>query len=292
MKHNVLILTDSDLDGCGCVLVLKWLYGNGVQYAALQRRAPQDVISKFNIDNFDKVYICDSYIPDDAVHLIDKPNVYIVDHHKQHWDERSKYKVAKLLMKETYTSCTKLLYDLFKTKATFTSNQKLLIQLIDDYDNYELRYPQSRHLNSIYREYHGTNDVKLHKFVEEFADGFVGFNNLQKNIIKLRESKFVDMVQNSTFYTGVVDGIKVVSTLGGYFNNDLALYAMTKYDCDVSIIAMPDINAVSFRKKKGTPHNVLELAKKYCNGTGHEYAAGGELTEKFLELTKSFTIIK
>ncbi len=289
MKHNVLIITDSDLDGCGSCLVLRWIYkGSNITQQCVDRGNPKKTFEKFDYSKFDKVYITDTYVPDDCKPLVDFENVYIVDHHKAHFDEKQKYTKAKTLMKEYYTSCTKLLFDLFQSKVEITKHQKLLVHIIDDYDCFELKYKQSRQLDAIYHELKGSNQDKLDKFVLEFEKGFFGFNNIQQNIINLRQKHLVEKIQESEFYRGKIDGVNSVCVMGGMFNNDIALYALKKYGADICIIVMPGINRVSFRRKKGSDVNLLDICSKYCNGIGHEYAAGGEITDKFLEVTKTF----
>ena len=50
-------------------------------------------------------------------------------------------------------------------------------------------------------------------------------------------------------------------------------------------------NRVYLRKKREVDLNLGKFAKKICNGGGHEYAAGGELNENVLALSKKFTPI-
>jgi nanoRNase/pAp phosphatase (c-di-AMP/oligoRNAs hydrolase) len=85
-----------------------------------------------------------------------------------------------------------------------------------------------------------------------------------------------------------VDGISAVCTIANKFINDVALYALNKYKVDICMILIPGINRVSFRRDRSSNANLLKVCQTYCNGIGHEYAAGGELTERFLELTKTF----
>jgi len=40
------------------------------------------------------------------------------------------------------------------------------------------------------------------------------------------------------------------------------------------------------QKKSENSINLLSFAEKYCDGSGHMYAAGGRITPLFLELTK------
>jgi oligoribonuclease NrnB/cAMP/cGMP phosphodiesterase (DHH superfamily) len=289
VKQSVLIITDSDLDGCGSCLVLRWVYkGCNITNWCIDRGNPKSIFNKVDHTKFDKIYITDTYVPDDCKSLVDYENVYIVDHHKAHFEERDSYKKAKILMKEYYTSCTKLLYDLFHSKVEFSKYQKLLVSIIDDYDCFRLKYKQSRQLDSIYHELRGTNQDKLEKFIEEFTDGFKGFTQIQNNIINLRQKQLVDTIKECEFFRGKIDSNDAIVTFGGKFNNDIALYALKKYNVPVCIIVMPGIGRVSFRRSKDSDIDLLELCKKYCDGVGHPYAAGGVITDSFLELTKTF----
>ena len=48
---------------------------------------------------------------------------------------------------------------------------------------------------------------------------------------------------------------------------------------------------VYFRKNKNVDLDLGKFAKKTCNGGGHEYAAGGELNDVILTLSKEFVPI-
>lgn len=290
MNQKIYIITDNDLDGAGSVLFLKWLYeknGFQVDFSILDENNPANTINSINFNYYNTVFIVDSYIPNDLKSKVDLANVIVVDHHKDHYDERDNYKICKKIIKESYSSCAKLLYDTFKGKIQLDKHQLALIALIDDYDNYTLKLPYTLALNSVYKFYTGN---KVEKFIADFKNGFNGFNDFQKNAISLYNKKFVNELKNPIF-EGKIGEFSVVSMIGNFAINELAHYLLKKYNKDVCIIVNTERQYVSFRRQKECNCKLNVLAEKLCNGGGHEYASGGKITDTFLKLTEKFSPI-
>ena len=56
---------------------------------------------------------------------------------------------------------------------------------------------------------------------------------------------------------------------------------------DVAIIVNPNSGRVSFRRRAESKNvDVSRIAAKLVDGGGHEYAAGGQVTDKFMDFTK------
>lgn len=283
---KILVFTDNDLDGAGSALALKLLYGNK---AVVEIHELYDVeitantlagwIPKFN--QYDRVYFTDVYIAEDAVSHIDKENVVIIDHHHDHVVVKERYKVAKAII-EPYSSCTALIVDKFKS-TRITPEQKLLFGVIDDYDSYTLRFKESLKLHAVYTTY---NRPKVTKFIESFETGLREFNTLELNSIKLYFNKLKEQL-NTTFFTGKIKDYKVVGCIADFAINEVAHFALKKYDADIAFVVNVNYGGVSFRRSKTCDAKLNVLASKLCDGGGHEYAAGGKLTQQFQDFTKT-----
>ena len=59
------------------------------------------------------------------------------------------------------------------------------------------------------------------------------------------------------------------------------------YDADIGIVVNVNSGSVSFRRSSKCNLSMSELAKKIANGGGHGAAAGGTITDTFLNFTKS-----
>jgi oligoribonuclease NrnB/cAMP/cGMP phosphodiesterase (DHH superfamily) len=84
----------------------------------------------------------------------------------------------------------------------------------------------------------------------------------------------------------------VVSCFASHSINEIAHYSLKKYDSDIAIVCNLNSMSVSFRKNKERCSMKLnKLAEILCDGGGHEYAAGGKVTDKFIAFTKTLNKI-
>ena len=166
-----------------------------------------------------------------------------------------------------------------------TPEREQLFDIIDDYDNYTLKYSNTLKLNTVFKSY---NNPRVEKFIKEFYNGIREFNILELNAIKLAFNKLKDEIADLVFYFGDIKGYKVVSCFAsGHCLNEIAHYALKKTQSDIAIVTILSSKSVSFRKKRDCPVELNKLAKLLCDGGGHAYAAGGKITETFLKYTKT-----
>lgn len=284
---KILVFTDSDLDGAGSALFIKWLFKSKLSYLDIVETTETVFHNDFNdkaqtLDSYDKVFILDLDLTETQIKLVDRSNVVVIDHHTPHVSKKVLYQHAKPIIEE-FSSCTKLLRQKFN-KIQLTPAQEELIKYIDDYDCYKLEYKDSLKLNAIH---HTLNRPKAIKFIEAFEDGFRPYTVYEKNSIKLFVQKFKEQFQNDIFI-GTVKDYKVVSIIANYAISEVAHFLINKYEADIGIVVNVDIKTVSFRRSKTSDVDVSILAKAFCNGGGSAAAAGGNLTPDFANLTKNF----
>jgi oligoribonuclease NrnB/cAMP/cGMP phosphodiesterase (DHH superfamily) len=221
------------------------------------------------------------------IDIVDKSNIVIIDHHESHLLNKHKYQFAKVLVKPC-SSCTKLILDTYKEKISITREQQLLANIIDDYDSYALTIPFSLDLNRLFWGFTGD---RVQKMYEVFHTGFTGFNPQQKNLINVYNRKLQQTLADLDIHIGEIsiggNKKRVVSTLAEFAINDVAKTIIEMYDADIGIVVNPQSGSVSFRRSKNCNLSMSELAKKIANGGGHKEAAGGQITETFLNFTKS-----
>jgi oligoribonuclease NrnB/cAMP/cGMP phosphodiesterase (DHH superfamily) len=290
---KIAIWTDNDLDGAGSALALKYVYKNKAEEIYIREVSDFELVGSIkgwisqNYDSYDLIFITDLFIPDELIEIVDRKKVVIIDHHKSHVDLKDRYKIASTCIK-IYPSCTKLIQDKFsRVLDNITQPQEYLFQIIDDYDSYQLKYKESLKLNAVY---HSFNKPKVDKFIERFEDGYTEFNIHERNAIKLYFNKLRDQLERAEYYTGSLKGYKVISCVADFGINEVAHNALKKYNADIAFIVIPGTQSISIRKNKDTCSlNLAKLAEILCDGGGHEYAAGGKLTDKFLTFTKTLT---
>ena len=292
MSKAEIIFTDLDLDGCCSYLAYCWLTQTKPKAITIKVSSLREKflawLKRNKLSDYKTVYFFDldtTEIKD----LIDKKNVTIFDHHKSH---EEKYKNATTIIDKECTSCSKLIYRHYKVNANLTNEQKKLIAFANDYDCYELKFPESNKLNFLFWYKNGD---KLQNFITDFESGFHGFTNEQNKIISYHFYKFKKLRETVSLYKSTLSiagkKYKFISTFGNEYVNDLCQYIIDNNDCDVCLMINLKNNRVYLRKNRKTDLNLGKFAQKVCDGGGHEYAAGGVLNENVLALSKKFTPI-
>ena len=301
ITKNIHVFTDIDLDGSTSLLALHWGLKakiGEITYKATTisnlRRELLRWLENDSIDNYDYVYFLD-LDTSNCVDLIDNKKTIIIDHHLTHVKNKHNYKNATVDVVET-TSCAKKIYNCFKSsfKDTLSSEQKLLIAMADDYDSYQFKLPLSYNLNCLLTNTQKTLDKnRTDKFVERFYNGFNGFTVQENNIIKEYINGRDTTIKELKIFSGNVNiskqEVKVTGTTGTKYVNDICDYLIKQYNSDIVFFVNTNNQHVSFRKKKECVIDLSKLAAKLCEGGGHEYAAGGKITEMFMEFTKQLT---
>lgn len=302
MAKKYFIITDSDLDGICSYITLSWFLTGKTNIPFKQTtvsRFRQDITEWLKSDsfsNYDKVFILDMDISDVAS-LVDYPNVVVIDHHKTHVPNIGKYTKAKTIIKE-YTSATKLVYSHFKSLRQLTREQSILIALADDYDCYALKVPQSYDLHIVYQQTQNSSEqTKSEKFIESFGEGFKGFSQQQATIVKLHKAKVKSIIDGLQIFAGKLqiqgELVNVCSTLSERAINEVADYLLRTLKADIAIVVNPASSHVSFRRlSSDVKVDVSRMAESLCAGGGHEYAAGGQITDDFMEFTTWLKPIK
>jgi len=296
MVKDEIVFTDLDLDGACSYLVHSWARQKKSKVVTIKvsnlREKFLGWLNNHKLEDYKQVYFFDldtTEIQD----LIDKNNVCIFDHHKTHKEEI--YKNAEFYIDANETSCSKLLYKHYNTLdllGNLTVEQKHLIALVNDYDCYELKFPESNKLNFLFWYKNGN---KLQNFVNDFEHGFHGFTDEQNKIISYHIYKFKKLAESLELYTCDIPVSKkkytFVSAFADEYINDIAQYVIDKSKCDVCMLINLKSKRVYFRKNDGVDLDLGKFAKKVCEGGGHEYAAGGVLNDVILTLSKNFVPI-
>lgn len=286
---NILVWTDNDLDGTGAALIIKWLYGSKAKAFLINEVSESTISGKFKgvlgtLDHYDKIFILDLDLTPEVIEVVDRSNVVVIDHHASHVKNKRLYKNAKPVIEE-FSSCTGLAYEKFKTALTLNDKQQQLVNIINEYDSYNINNIDSLKLNAIHRN---LNNPKAEKFIDSFFNGFREYTVLEKNSVKLYFKKFKEQIQNAQVFKGKIKNYNVIATFGDYAINEVAHFLINKHDADIGIVVNTKAKTVSFRRHKKCTADVSVLAKNLCNGGGYAAAGGGALTEQFANLTKTF----
>lgn len=284
MTNEPTIFFHGDLDGIVSYLLFCWLLNKKLDNVPTTPKTLQEDYENWLNKNPDKkAYFLDLDVTKIAEH-IDKEGNVIFDHHKTNI-----YKFQKAKSKVTEeTSCAKLIYDsLFKGKMELEPNKKLLVALANDWDSNKKQNALSEQLNIVF---HNTRN-KYVSFIEDYYNGFVPFDKFKQNIILLYKKHCAEYLETLEPYFGTFnfEGVdaKVSAVFCDKYIAECCDFLFEKYDVDVAIAVMLDKERIAVRRNtKNTTIDVSKFVQKIASGGGHEAAAGGNLTEEFINFTK------
>ena len=296
---NHFIFTDCDLDGSGSYMTYRWLHNNhDIPYCVTRVNDLLSQIQAFDkrggFDKYDQILFFDFDVSDENINkLIDRENVTIIDHHESNIDnEHVTYKHAKCIIEPSTSTC-KLVYKNYGGAQNLTNEQKLFVYLVDDYDSYELKRPESKQLNDVFWSYKGD---RLSKISRDFPLGFAGFNTFHNNMLIIKQKDIDEIKTTHDVYVGTINTGKnkysVSSIVVDRHINDMADYILEKTGTDAGMVVNLKTSKVSFRKRdKNCPLSMVKLASILTDESGgHESAAGGLICEKFLDFTKRMQV--
>lgn len=295
LRNDIYLFTDCDLDGAGCYYTLRKVIGSEFSHTqTTEKKFRADFINLENKEKYKKIYICDLAVIETNLDIIDLPNVVYINH-------RNSQSYAELPIKNLRQesvdspSCTLLLYKKLKEKlkTPFTREEKILIALVNDYDSYELKLPESKKLHYLFNTF---DSDRLLKFYNTFTEGFKGFTPLQENTINNITNKITSAFSLLKVFKGTVKigGVNttICSTFNNIFPSEICDMLIQTYACDIAISVNLNSSSVSIRKNKNCGINLGKVAKRIFEGGGDDCVAGGKITKAFLELTKLLHPIK
>lgn len=282
-KQHIQVVTHTDLDGVVSYLVLCWLYGKKLDVmGTTPMKLEQDYDKLLATKTWDKLYFLDldvSKIGD----KIDNKNTVILDHHKTNL-----FPFANAITRiYNETSCAKLIYDTFfkATGKTINASQKTLIALADDWDSNTNATPLSEDLNIVY---HSMSD-KFNSFVEDYYNGFVPFDKFKQNTISLYKKHRTEYINELNPFFGKIEfedkkEVKVGAVFCDKYVQECCDWLLL--DCEVAIAVILNQKRIAVRRGPYSNIDVSKFVQRVAGGGGHAAAAGGNITEDFMEFTK------
>ena len=281
------VFTHSDLDGVVSYLVMCWWHGCKLDYVATTPMKLEQDYDKWASSKkpCEHLYFLDLDVTKIG-EKIDKDTTTIFDHHKTNLYP---FKNASATIYNE-TSCAKLVYDrLFREDGNkkLTPAQKTLIALADDWDSHAKTTPMSECLNIVY---HGMSN-KFVSFVQDYYNGFKQFDKFKQNTILLYKKHRSEYLNNLKPFIGEVEFEGVKAKVGAVFCNKFVQECcddlFTKHNVDVSIAVLLEQKRIAVRRHPNNDKiDVSKFVQRIASGGGHESAAGGNLTEEFVEFTR------
>ena len=286
-NQKIQVITHTDLDGVCSYLVLCWLYGKKLEVLGTTPMKLEQDFDKLVASGktWDKLYFLDLDVSKIG-EKIDQKTTVVLDHHKTNI-----YPFKNAIVRiYNETSCAKLIYDTFfkDTGKKISNAQKTLIALADDWDSNTKATPLSESLNIVY---HSMSN-KFNSFVEDYYDGFKPFDKFKENTILLYKKYRKEYIDTLNPFFGEVEfegqkDVKVGAVFCNKFVQECCDWLFKKHHVDVAIAVLVDQKRIAVRRNSGNSTiDVSKFVQRIASGGGHEAAAGGNLTEEFIEFTK------
>jgi hypothetical protein len=285
------VFTHKDLDGAVSLLTFLWSKPEAsVSYTDitnLQIDIVKDYVKR--TCNPPNILIFDIALREDMLPDLDDKNITFIDHHKRSEEHIEKFKNSRIIYKE-YTSNTLLIRSLFKDKTPpLSEEQKKLILYADDFDSGEFAFSESYDLNILFWTQFKNEFCYFCKY---YRDGFRPFTKQQLELIEDAKKVADKLTNNAKCFHGniIIEGKvkKITAALTEIYNNIVIDMLSSKYSSDILFYINTKTQKVSMRQKKNSdPIDLSLFAKKYCDGNGNQYNAGGKITPLFMEFIKN-----
>lgn len=277
VESDIFLWVNSDLDGVGSAILLSHIFPN-FEYSHVFFGKFQESYLKWvkkNYNRYDRIFIVGFPLSQEFINKIDDQKVVIIN------DKGDNFKTwESIYIDEPSSSCSKLIYKKFKDKIEFSKEVKRLILYIDDYNSQELKYEESKYLNSIYRTF-SLNRFSL--FFERFKNGYDGITQTEED----RHLSYMEEIDHEASILDIYQGFwrdkKVIGVVTKMPVNEISQELFKHYKCDFILILNPDTNFVSFRRPKTSDVDVSQIALMLCGGGGSPSVAGGQLTKTCMD---------
>lgn len=133
---------------------------------------------------------------------------------------------------------------------------------------------------------------KIKANLELYRKGKTDFSIEELNDLKIHLLKYKDTLQTTQFFEGALKEYKIVSCFAEQFHDELQDHMINKYGAAIVIVVVLKDKKILLKKNPKTCSlDLCALAKLLSDGGCIDSTANvaeGNITEKFLNLTKTF----
>lgn len=290
------LITHNDLDGIGCEIVFKLLYGNEVDVFSLGYNEVNNIVEQsleeLRLGTYEKLFITDLSINEELARIIDKEGlkVQLLDHHPSaiHLNE---YSFAQVIINlsngfknsGTYLSFINLMDDLIN-KELYNESLEDFVELVRQYDTWEWK--------EIFKneEAKRLNDLLCILGREKFVDNMIHriknneilFSETDELILEIKQ-KEIDNYINIKEKELIIKDFKLYKigiVIADSYTSELGNILCERHE-ELDFIVIIKQGAVSLRTVKDDI-NLSDIAKQFGGG-GHPKASGFPLGKDKLD---------
>lgn len=264
-KKFALVTHANCLDGAGCKIVVNHFFGEIDTYFAGYHNI-DEMIANVK-EKYDCILIAD--ISPSVEFVIAQTNIILIDHH----DTAQKYANKKTKFFNNARSGAYLLNEFCKVLFNRESGIQDFINIIDDYDRYELKDERSKPLARLFIESNRS------WFFEEFKNPIGTFNikELYEKIINRNILKFKDSMNDAILFEPDNSNNAAYVIMNKQYVNEASEFMLKKYKCVCAFLPISDSEyySVSIRQRKESPIHLGKMLEHFFKDAGgHADAAG------------------
>jgi len=184
-------ISHCDLDGAVCQIILGHIFKN-ITYLSTSFYKIDDVIESVDYDKYDFVFVTDIN-PENRELLNLSEKIILIDHHESSIEANNPSKMHYVMPGKCAAYRTKVFVEkYFNVKLEHLDE---LVRLTNDYDEWELKYPESKRLNDLmFYKYRPA------KFRNLFFDGRTTFTEEEEEWLEMRDKEFARLYESLTVF--------------------------------------------------------------------------------------------
>jgi len=262
----ILHITHNDLDGAGCAILMKKVFGENLEYFSMNYDEIDDFILK-NFMNYEKIYITDlSPSLDVYKEVLKRKEIILIDHHKT----SESFKIFDNVYHENDKCGTMLTFEyLEKTINADLSKYYDFVKLVNDYDLWILKDKRSLELNKLFYLYGFENFVN--RFIKNYTIDFDEKEQFVLEIENERQKKYLESTADTVKIFKDRDNRQFGVVFAEQYNSELGHNLISEKNLDYVIIINIQKKKISLRSKIDVDVSKIAVAN---GGGGHKNAAG------------------
>lgn len=261
-ESKVLSVSHNDLDGTVAQIILGHVFKD-ISYLNTSFYKIDSILESLDYTRYDFVILTD--INPTNLKLLDlSDNIILLDHHESSIEANNPSKMHFVIPGHCASSLTKKFVK--KYYGLDLAHLDDLVRLTNDYDMWELKYPESKLINDLMFYLY-----RPKKFREKFFDGRTTFTEEENAWLEMRAKEFERRYQALTIFD--CEKIKGCVVQSEEFINEICERLMKEEKYDIVFCRNPYHGRVSIRHRiPGL--NVGEMLKNHEWGGGHKDSAG------------------
>lgn len=262
----ILHITHNDLDGAGCTILMKKVYGAKIEYFSMN----YDEIDNFLLENYqryEKIFITDVSPSLNIFEKIrDEKEIILIDHHKT----SENFKKYDNVYHEIGKCGTLLTLEYLEQLENINLKEYYeFVRLVNDYDLWLLKDNRSLDLNKLFYLYGFDNFVD--RFLENPSVDLDEKEVFVLNIENERQQKYIENVSTTVREFIDKEGRKFGVVFAEQYNSELGHFLINEKGYDYVFIINIQKGKISLRSKKDVDVAKIAVAN---GGGGHKNAAG------------------